>query len=88
MSAFWRCDCYLLGHRNRFAAHVTGWIVGFRADGVGAGAGFPGVPAIAQGTCVAGADQFAVNEEFQATHADVIAGSHANCNRSSDFCAA
>ena len=79
---------WLLDHRNRLAANVAGWVGGLRADGVGAGAGFLGVPVIAQGTCVAGADQLAVDVEFQAIHADVIAGIHADRHRSTDFCAA
>jgi len=87
VSAFWRYDCYLLGHRNRLAANVVGWVGGLRADGVGANAGFTGIPAIAQGTCVAGADQLAVDVEFQAAHANVIVGIHADRHRSADSCA-
>ena len=47
-----------------------------------------GVPAVAQGACVGGANQFAVDVEFQAYHADIIAGIRFDRYRSSDFCTA
>ena len=47
---------------------------------------FSGVPAMVQGTCVAGADRFAVDVKFQTTHADVIAGINADRYRSADCC--